>query len=65
MASAIEKSGLDFAKPVFIVAECVLVYMEVEFSNALVKWLGERCATSALVVRTFQIEIQYWVVAQW
>ena len=36
--------------PTYVLSECVLVYMEPEDSAAVVKWIGERFASAALVV---------------
>ena len=51
MEAALRQSGLDFGAPTFVLAECVLVYMDGADSQALVRWLGERLPCSACIVR--------------
>ena len=48
--AAVERAGLRYDVPTYVLSECVLVYMEPSDSAAVVRWLGERFATAALVV---------------
>ena len=48
--AALEGDGFNLARPTYILAECVLVYMEPEDSAAVVRWLGHWLATAAFVV---------------
>lgn len=50
--AALEKAGIDFEAPTFILSECVLVYMQPNESEALLKSLASRFSTSVIVVRT-------------
>jgi tRNA wybutosine-synthesizing protein 4 len=47
---AIHRGGLDVDVPTFIIAECVLVYLKPEESNALVNLLADLFSTSAILV---------------
>ena len=47
---ALIRAGFDNDAPTFVLAECVLVYMEPEESRSLVSWLGQRLTTSAFAV---------------
>jgi O-methyltransferase involved in polyketide biosynthesis len=49
--SALDRSGLDKNSPTFILAECVLVYMKPEESEALVRKLAGTFSSSVIVVR--------------
>eukprot|EP01090_Pellita_catalonica_P012170 TRINITY_DN2587_c0_g1_i1.p2 TRINITY_DN2587_c0_g1~~TRINITY_DN2587_c0_g1_i1.p2 ORF type:complete len:339 (+),score=49.48 TRINITY_DN2587_c0_g1_i1:37-1017(+) len=42
-------SGLDPTVPTLFLSECVLIYMTVETSNALVKWVGETFPTAVFI----------------
>lgn len=48
--SALLASGFDPQLPTYVLAECVLVYMEAEGSATVVRWLGKFLSTAACVV---------------
>ncbi|BDA43511.1 tRNA wybutosine-synthesizing protein 4 [Coccomyxa sp. Obi] len=48
--SALLASGFDPQLPTYVLAECVLVYMEADESAAVVRWLGKFLSTAACVV---------------
>ncbi|CAL5221350.1 g3526 [Coccomyxa viridis] len=48
--AALEAAGFDPACPTYVLAECVLVYMEPEDSASVVRWLGHWLPTAAFVV---------------
>lgn len=48
--AALEAAGFDPARPTYVLAECVLVYMEPEDSASVVRWLGQWLPTAAFVV---------------
>ena len=48
--AALEAAGFDPACPTYVLAECVLVYMEPGDSAAVVRWLGHWLPTAAFVV---------------
>lgn len=43
-------SGFDPQLPTYVLAECVLVYMEADESAAVVRWLGKFLNTAACIV---------------
>jgi tRNA wybutosine-synthesizing protein 4 len=48
--AVLEATGFDPACPTYVLAECVLVYMEPEDSASVVRWLGQWLPTAAFVV---------------
>ena len=58
--AAVERAGLQYDVPTYVLSECVLVYMEPSDSAAVVRWLGERFTTAALVVYE-----QVWGMCGW
>ncbi len=50
LQAAIDRAGLRYDAPTYILSECVMVYMEPTDSTALVRWLGERFSNATLVV---------------
>ncbi len=48
--ASLEAAGFDPACPTYVLAECVLVYMEPEDSASVVRWLGHWLPTAAFVV---------------
>ena len=48
--AALEAARFDPACPTYVLAECVLVYMEPEDSASVVRWLGHWLCTAAFVV---------------
>ena len=48
--AALEAADFDPACPTYVLAECVLVYMEPEDSASVVRWLGQWLCTAAFVV---------------
>ena len=48
--AALEAAGFDPACPTYVLAECVLVYMDPEDSSSVVRWLGQWLRTAAFVV---------------
>lgn len=48
--ATLEAAGFDPACPTYVLAECVLVYMEPEDSASVVRWLGQWLRTAAFVV---------------
>ena len=48
--AALEAARFDPACPTYVLAECVLVYMEPEDSASVVRWLGHWLPTAAFVV---------------
>ena len=48
--AALEAADFDPACPTYVLAECVLVYMEPEDSASVVRWLGQWLRTAAFVV---------------
>lgn len=49
--TALAKCDLDTNAPTFILAECVLVYMRPDESEALLKMLASKFTTAVIVVR--------------
>jgi tRNA wybutosine-synthesizing protein 4 len=45
-----QRCGLDYAVPTFLLAECVLVYMERPASDGLLHWFAHNIKTSAIAV---------------
>ncbi|XP_064615215.1 leucine carboxyl methyltransferase 1-like [Liolophura sinensis] len=41
--------GIDYTLPTIFIAECVLVYLEIEQSKALLKWLAEKFQTAFFI----------------
>jgi O-methyltransferase involved in polyketide biosynthesis len=56
---AIHRGGLEADVPTFIIAECVLVYLKAEESNALVNLLADFFSTAAILVCFF---VYFWHV---
>ena len=50
-----EKAGLDWSKPTYILSECVLVYMEPEDSANVVSWAAESFKSGSKMVVYEQI----------
>jgi tRNA wybutosine-synthesizing protein 4 len=50
LESALERGGLDYSLPTFVLAECVLVYMQPAASGGVVQLLAQRLPTAALAV---------------
>lgn len=48
--AALLAAGFNPQLPTYVLAECVLVYMEAEESSAVVRWLGSFLSTAACVV---------------
>ena len=48
--AALEAASFNPACPTYVLAECVLVYMEPEDSASVVRWLGRWLRTAAFVV---------------
>ena len=48
--AALQAANFDPACPTYVMAECVLVYMEPEDSASVVRWLGQWLLTAAFVV---------------
>ena len=57
--AALEAAGFDPACPTYVLAECVLVYMEPEDSASVVRWLGHWLPTAAFVVYE---QVSNWLV---
>jgi len=49
MAVALEASGWQAAEPTLIIAECLLMYLRPEVSDALVGWFANRAPCAALI----------------
>lgn len=47
---ALHAASWDPLAPTYVLCECVLVYMEPQYSAALVRWFGERCPRAVGVV---------------
>lgn len=48
--ASLEAAGFDPTCPTYVLAECVLVYMEPEDSASVVRWLGHWLPTAAFLV---------------
>jgi len=48
--AALQRAGANFALPTFVLAECVLVYMQPQHSNELLRWLAGRLSTAAVAI---------------
>ena len=44
------QAGFDTALPTLVVAECVLIYMEAQHSDALIEWVGSSLPRAAFLV---------------
>ena len=44
------QAGMDWEKPTFILAECVLVYMDTEKSSILLKWLSSLFSEASMLI---------------
>ncbi|PSC73349.1 tRNA wybutosine-synthesizing 4 [Micractinium conductrix] len=50
LEAALEAAGLDREAPTLVLSECVLVYLQPGQSRDVVRWLGERLRSAAMVV---------------
>lgn len=61
--AALTQAGFNPQLPTYVLAECVLVYMEPSESAAVVRWLGSFLSTAACVVyeqvRLYNSQIKY------
>ncbi len=48
------RAGIDYSVPTFILAECVLVYMHPQQSDALLQWLGQNFSTTAAAMVLYE-----------
>ena len=49
VTNGLEKCGFDPNKPTLLLSECVLIYMESEYSNSLIEWAATQIPTSIFV----------------
>ena len=52
--AALTRAGIDYSVPTCILAECVLVYMHPEQSDALLYWLGHRFSKAAAALVLYE-----------
>ncbi|KAL4857786.1 Leucine carboxyl methyltransferase 1 [Chlorella vulgaris] len=50
LEAALQEAGLDPAAPTYILSECVLVYLQPQHSQQLVRWLAEHLQCAAMAV---------------
>eukprot|EP00246_Nothoceros_aenigmaticus_P012340 TRINITY_DN3794_c0_g1_i3.p1 TRINITY_DN3794_c0_g1~~TRINITY_DN3794_c0_g1_i3.p1 ORF type:complete len:127 (-),score=24.85 TRINITY_DN3794_c0_g1_i3:160-540(-) len=48
--AAFDRAKLDTRAPTLVIAECVLIYMDPETSQNLVRWAAEKLTTAAYVI---------------
>ena len=49
VTSKLESRGLDYSLPTLVLSECVLIYMDVEHSDRIVKYVADRFETAAFI----------------
>ncbi|KAI3426176.1 hypothetical protein D9Q98_008553 [Chlorella vulgaris] len=50
LKAALQEAGLDPAAPTYVLSECVLVYLQPQHSQQLVRWLAEHLQCAAMAV---------------